>query len=242
MIAGNEAGADALDRVRPRRAAGEDRRQGRLDREHLEARPFGLQHLGAGGDVAAGADAGDEDVDRRIAEVGEDFLRGGAAVDFEIGGIFELLRHPAVRRLVDQLLGAGDRALHALFLGRQVEARAIGQHQPPPLEAHALRHDQDQFVALDRGDHGEADAGIARGRLDDRAAGLQLAALLGVLDHRQRDAVLDRGAGIGALGLDPHLGVAEQAVDADVRRVADRFEDVGGFHGFAPAIARLRAG
>ena len=71
---------------------------------------------------------------------------------------------------------AGDRALHALLLGRQVEGRAIGEHQPAPLERHRFGHDQHQLVALDRGDHGEADAGVARGRLDDRAAGLQRAA------------------------------------------------------------------
>ena len=47
----------------------------------------------------------------------------------------------------------------------------------------------------------------------------------------ERDPVLDRGAGIGALLLDPDFRVAEQAVDPDVRRVADRFENVGGFHG-----------
>ena len=92
----DEAGADALDRVRAGLAARQDRRQGRLDREHLEARPFRLEDLGAGGDVAAGADAGDQQVDRRVAEIGEDLLGGGAAVDLEVGRILELLRHPAV--------------------------------------------------------------------------------------------------------------------------------------------------
>ena len=76
---------------------------------------------------------------------------------------------------LDQLRGALDRALHALFLGRQIEARAIGQHQAAAFDAHALGHDQHQLVALDRGDHGKADAGVAAGRLDDRAAGLQSA-------------------------------------------------------------------
>jgi hypothetical protein len=242
QIVGDEAGGQALDRVRTRLAAGDHRRQGRLDRIDLQLRPFLLQHLPAGGDVAAGADAGDQHVDRAVAEVVQDLLGGGAGMDLDIGRIVELLRHPAARRRFDQLLRAGDRALHPLLLRRQVEARAISEHQPAPLEAHALRHDQDELVALHRGDHGEADAGIARGRLDDRAAGLQLAAPLGLLDHRQRDAVLDRAAGIGALGLDPDLGVAEQAVHADMRRVADRLEDVGGFHGFAPAIAPRRAG
>jgi hypothetical protein len=48
----------------------------------------------------------------------------------------------------------------------------------------------------------------------------------------KRDAVLDRAARVAALGLDPHVGVgAEQAVDADVRGVADGVQDVVGFHG-----------
>ena len=45
---------------------------------------------------------------------------------------------------------------------------------------------------------GFADAGVARGRLDDRAARLQAAVGLGRLDHGQRDPVLDRPAGIAA--------------------------------------------
>jgi len=88
--------------------------------------------------------------------------------------------------------------------------------------------------------HRQPDAGVARGRLDDRAAGLQDAAAFGVFDHRQRDAVLDRAAWVGAFGPDPHLAAgAEQPVDADVRRVADGGEDVVGFHEqISPLTAR----
>ena len=47
----------------------------------------------------------------------------------------------------------------------------------------------------------------------------------------ERDAVLDRPAGVGALRLHPDFGaVAEQPVDPDVRRVADGLEDIGGLH------------
>ena len=73
----------------------------------LRLRPDRLEHFGAGGDVAAGADAGDDRVERLVGEVAQDFLRGRAAVDLDIGGVVELLRHPAVRRLVDQLLRRG---------------------------------------------------------------------------------------------------------------------------------------
>jgi len=37
-----------------------------------------------------------------------------------------------------------------------------------------------------------------------------------------RDAVLDRAAGAGALGFDPDLALTEEGVDAHVRRVAWR--------------------
>jgi hypothetical protein len=117
------------------------------------------------------------------------------------------------------------------FARRQVEAGTVGQHQAAALDAHAVGHHQDEFVALDGGHHGQADAGVARGRLDDGAARLQRAASLGVFDHGQRNAVLDRAAGVAALGLDPDVGAgAEQSVDAHMRRVADGFEDAGGFH------------
>ena len=65
------------------------------------------------------------------------------------------------------------------------------------------------------GDHRQADAGVAGGRLDDRAAGLELAGGLRGLDHPGRDAVLHRAAGVEVL----HLGQHERAVGAAVREV-----------------------
>src|SRR3546814_15440898 len=90
--------------------------------------------LGAAGDMATGADAGYQHVDWAVLEIGEDFFRRRAQVDIDIGVIFELLRHPGAGRGFDQLDRALDRALHALFARRQVEGRAISQHQPPPLD------------------------------------------------------------------------------------------------------------
>ena len=46
------------------------------------------------------------------------------------------------------------------------------------------------------GDGGEADAGVAAGRLDNDGAGLERAALLGVGDHGIGDTVLDGAGGI----------------------------------------------
>ena len=208
-------------------AAGDDRRQRRLDREDLAAPASAAFSTSAQPvmwpPVPTPVISTSIGV---VGEVGQDLLRRGADVDLDIGRVLELLRDPRARRLCRQFLRALDRALHALLARGEVEGRAIGEHQPPPLERHRFGHDQDQLVALHRRDHGQADAGVAAGRLDDRAAGLRACPTrFGLLDHRQRDAVLDRAAGIGAFGLDPHLGVGEQAREADVRRAADRLED-----------------
>ncbi len=88
---------------------------------------------------------------------------------------------------------------------------------------------EDALVALDDGRDREAHAGVAGGAFDDRAAGLQLAGLLGVLDHLHRHAVLDRVAGIGRFDLGVDVGgddALRDAVEAHHRRVADGFEDV----------------
>src|SRR3546814_6215296 len=48
--------------------------------------PERFQHLRHAGDVAAGADAGDQRIERRVGEVGGDLLRRGADMDVDIGG------------------------------------------------------------------------------------------------------------------------------------------------------------
>ena len=76
------------------------------------------------------------------------------------------------------------------------------------LAAHLVGHDEQRAVALERADEREREAGVAGGGLDDRAAGRQPPVALGGLDHRQRDAVLDRAARVLALELDEQLAGA----------------------------------
>src|SRR3546814_1187033 len=102
-VARDESGAEALDRVRSGLAARNDGRQGRLDRKDLEVRPMFLEELRDAGDVAAGDDAGDQHVDRRILEVGEAFGAGGADMDVDVRVIFDLLRQQGARRRSDTL-------------------------------------------------------------------------------------------------------------------------------------------
>ena len=58
--------------------------------------------------------------------------------------------------------------------------------------------------------------------------GLQATALLGVLDHRLGDAVLDRAERVLAfeLGDDAHVGIRRQPADVDHRSVADHVEHI----------------
>jgi hypothetical protein len=128
-----------------------------------------------------------------------------AEVNGGIGGVGELLRDEAVRRLGQNLLGLGDGALHAVGAGGQHDLRAKGQQQHAALQAHGLRQGEDQPVALDGGHKGQRDAGVAAGRLDQHGlAGGDLALLLGGLDQRQADAVLYAGYRVLALQLDHH--------------------------------------
>ena len=90
-----------------------------------------------------------------------------------------------------------------------------------------LRHDQHHAVAADRRGHRQRDAGVARGRLDQRVAGLDLAALLGAPDHADRRPVLHRAGRVVAFELaeDDVAALlvvgARHAHQAHQRRVAD---------------------
>src|SRR5204863_3500065 len=93
---------------------------------------------------------------------------------------------------------------------------------------HVVGHDDLDRIALARADHGERDAGVTGRRLEDRLAGADRALLLGVLDQRAGDAVLDRAGGVVRLELGPdaHPRLGRQALELHQRRVADGLHDV----------------
>ena len=104
-------------------------------------------------------------------------------------------------------------------LGRDVgraqhDLRAVGPQQGLLLGRLLVGHHEDAAIALERGGDRQAVAGVAAGRLDDRAAGLEQARPLGRLDHRQPDPVLDRAARVEhlQLGQDQRLAVARAEV------------------------------
>ncbi len=113
-----------------------------------------------------------------------------------VGRIGELLHQNGAGELLDQPVGAFDGALDTVFRRCGDDVGAEGAHQDLLLATEALRHDEDAAISAHRRDEGQADAGVAGGRLDDGASGLEAALPLGSRDHRPADAILDAAAGI----------------------------------------------
>ncbi len=122
-------------------------------------------------------------------------------VDFAAGGLPNLLARAVVMglpvglvvELVDQYILAGLFAGQAIgfFNGpirapvarRQKDLRPIGLENPLAFFACRLAHGDQELVALDRADHGQADGRIAAAGLQHDLARSQLAGGLGLLDH-----------------------------------------------------------
>ena len=178
------------------------------------------------GDGAARADAGDDDVDLAVGVL-PDLLGRGLAVDLGVGRVGELAGEDAAA-LGRDLVGALDGTLHPGGRVGEDELGAEGTEEGAALLRHRLRHGEHDVVASGGADHGEGDAGVARRRLDDRAAGLELTARLGGVDDGHPDAVLDGAGGVVELELrgDGRLRSVGDLVESDEWRVADQLGHV----------------
>ncbi len=134
-----------------------------------------------------------------------------------------LVEHDPVRVLGGQFLGDPDGGVGAAGGRGGDDLRAPHGEQVAPFLGGVLRHDADDAVALELGRHGERDAGVAAGRLQDGAARGEPAVLLGLLDHVQGRAVLDGAGGVAVLQLrpDPHRVRGREPREPDQRGVPD---------------------
>ena len=107
-----------------------------------------------------------------------------------VGGVHELAGDEGIGDLLGQLIGLGNGTLHALGTLTQHQLCTVGLHQLTALYAHGFGHHDDDAVALGSCHGSQADAGIARGGLDDHGAFLQQTLGLGVVDHLLGNAVL----------------------------------------------------
>ncbi len=204
---GNEVRAPALHQVRteermaPRRrtvgparlrdAAAEELRVVGLAHDDLGLRPLLAQHARDALQCATRAEPRDPVIELLALEGFENLWRRGARVHVGIGLVLELpAQEPAMR--LGELDRLGEHATALERCRRQHHLRAEKAHHLAPLDAEVFRHGHHQRVALLRAHHGEADTRVAAGCLDDGLAWAQRAALFGVFDNTERQAVFDR--------------------------------------------------
>mmetsp|Transcript_16718 Transcript_16718/g.67434 ORF Transcript_16718/g.67434 Transcript_16718/m.67434 type:complete len:449 (-) Transcript_16718:14-1360(-) len=225
-----DARRPADDAVRLGRRAGVDARLGRFEGDDLDRRLLRLEVRADARDAAARADAVDEDVDG-AARLLPDLGPRRDAVDRGVVGVGELVRPPVLGGMLgDEALEVRDRPgraegrIHQVHLGAELAADRV------PLEHRAhLGHDDDALVPERGGDHGVPDARVPTRKVDDCHAGPEVAALLGLANHVQRDAVLETAAGVLQLELGEHRRVPRRLGQRPVghaheRRVPDRLE------------------
>jgi hypothetical protein len=170
----HEARPDALDAVRPRRAARQDRGGLRLAGDDLQLGVAVLEELPGARDGPARPDAAHEVVDLPVELLPQLGARR-APVGLGVGRVGELVGQEDVVALGHRPRRV-DRLVHAPERLDDLDRGAVEAQQALALAAHALRQREDQVVALGGADEGQRDPGVARGGLDDgRAARLDAA-------------------------------------------------------------------
>src|SRR4029077_1217150 len=172
---------DSLDQVGTPGAAGVHR-AGRVGADHLDLRVLFLQVAPGAADRAAGAHAAHEVGDPALA-LSPDLGTGGLVVGSGVVRVGVLVGLPGAGLRSEPV---GDVVVGVRVLRRDRgraddDLRAVRLEHVALVLADLVRADEDARVALGLGDHREPDAGVARGRLDDRAAGLELTRSLGRL-------------------------------------------------------------
>jgi hypothetical protein len=147
-----------------------------------------------------------------------------------VRGIGVLVRLESAGNLLGEPVGDRVVALRRVRVDGRRGDDDLGAVRPEHrdlLLAHLVRHDEDAAVAAERRRHGEADAGVPRGRLDDGPARPEPAVALGGLDHREPDPVLHGPARVQVFELREELArhLATEPREPDDRRLADELED-----------------
>ena len=165
-----------------------------------------------------------------------------------VGLILELLRYEIALVGFGEFLGFRDGARHSLRARCEDQLGAIGAQQDSPLNTHRLRHGEHTLVAAGRTDHRQCDPGVAAGRFEDDGVGSEQAGLLGGIDHRDADAVLDAARRIERLQLGYNLGCGAvgDPPQPDQGSAAGQFGDVVGnpahWPVFRPFVSRRTHG
>ena len=142
-----------------------------LAADDLDLRVLLLEEARAAHDGAGGAHAGDEVRDPALGVAPDLRARCPRSATSGLSG---LANWSSMMPLPSRaIFSARSRAASMPpSLRREHDLGAEGAHGLAPLDRQVLGHDQDHAVAAHRRRHGERDAGVAAGRLDQRVAGL----------------------------------------------------------------------
>ena len=103
-------------------------------------------------------------------------------MSFRVGGICELVGYISAL-FFRQFFRLVQRALHALFRGRQHHFRAKSGNELTPFDAHAFRHYEYDLVSFKRAYERESYARISRRRLYYGSAFFQFSVLFSLSDY-----------------------------------------------------------
>ncbi|MNX32043.1 hypothetical protein D3C86_622440 [compost metagenome] len=200
----NEVFADAFHRPGAGRAEGaatavfSHHRTDRVGQHHFQVWLHAFEETGQPGQRAGRADADDNRVHIMLG-LRPDLRRGAAFVGQRVGRVVELIGEKSIGNVLCQPSGNVLVVLGVTFadIGTgDVHFGAHGLEVQDFFRGHFVRHHQHHPIALGAADQRQAQAGVAGGGFDDGAAGLEATIALGLVDHRQADAVLDRTAGV----------------------------------------------
>lgn len=150
--------------------------------------------------------------------------RGRLVVRLGVERVGELLGDDGVVEFVGELVGAVDSAAHPVFGGRVHHVGSERAHERLFFDAEPLGDDEHRADAELSGRDGEADAGVAGGRLDDGAALGEFAGFEHPFEHVLPDAVFDARARIERFELRVDGHFVGRRVDPDERRLPDGVE------------------
>ena len=215
------------------RVIGVERSAERIGEGDLDPPVALLERHADAGQRAAGADRADEAVDAALGLL-PDLRAGRFVMAAAVGLIVELVRPDRAVRFgfrhhFRQSAGI-PHVIVGVGIGRGGHLDQLGADHPQRvllLLRLGVGNDDDATKAERRGDHADADAGVAGGALDDQAAWTERAARHGVANDRQRGAILHRAAGVHELGLAENgaAGRRRGRPQLDQRRGADGFDD-----------------
>ena len=202
-------------------ALAEYRGGGRLYSHYLNLRVLALEEFAGAAEGAAGTYASYEEVNLALGVL-PDFRAGSCLVSGRVGLIGELGRDIGMRDGSGKLLCLGNGALHALGTVGQDDFCPVCLQKVAALHGHGLRHGEDSPVATGCRHAGQADAGVAAGRLDDDGILGELALGLSLLNHGLGDTVLDAACrveifqlyqdiSLQAVGLDKVIGTEQRS-------------------------------